>query len=220
MRALLVLAIAVASVRAADAAPPPLVIIDRVLATAEAQPDLSVLTTEPVARTRSSGYGWREDPINKRARFHHGTDYRGKRGTPVLAAGAGTVIYAGRRGGYGRVVFIDHGGGVVTRYAHLSKIEVRAGDTVAAGEQIGRLGSTGRTTGAHLHFEVRLHGRSVDPNTAMLVAEIARRDPAMAKIAAFALAPEVQRLARDPDSPEPRMRPERKGRAKRPQVLW
>lgn len=221
MRRVLVFAVALVSLRTADATPPSLVLVDRVLATTEQEiPDLRVLTTEPVERTESSGYGWREDPINKRAKFHHGTDYRGKRGTPILAAGAGTVVFAGRRGGYGRVIFIDHGGGVVTRYAHLDKIEVKVGDAIAAGQRIGRLGSSGRTTGAHLHFEVRLAGRSVDPNTAMIVAEIARENPAAGRLAAFALAPELQEMSRDAESPPVRVRPERRGRAKRQQILW
>src|SRR5689334_18016961 len=106
------------------------------LAPSPATPDLSILTTEPVARTESSGYGWREDPIRKREKFHHGADYRGKPGTPVLAAGPGVVVFAGRQNGYGNVVYIDHGGGVVTRYGHLRKIETHKGDTVDAGERI------------------------------------------------------------------------------------
>src|SRR5436189_4009718 len=76
-----------------------------VLAVAEPVPDLKMLTTEPVSRTESSGYGWREDPIRKREKFHHGSDYRADRGTPVVAAGDGVVIFASRRGGYGKVVF-------------------------------------------------------------------------------------------------------------------
>lgn len=223
MRSLLVLAILAATSRMTAAAPQSLVLVDRVLAAAEQDiPDLTMLTTEPVERTESSGYGWREDPINKRAKFHHGTDYRGKRGVPVLAAGKGTVIFAGRRGGYGRVVFIDHGSGIITRYAHLNRIDVKVGDTLLAGTQLGQLGSSGRTTGAHLHFEVRLQGRSVDPNTAMIVADLMRENPAAGRLAAFALAPELQEHARDAESPDVRVpsRPERKARAKRQQALW
>jgi murein DD-endopeptidase MepM/ murein hydrolase activator NlpD len=200
-----------------------MVLIDRVLAEADKEtPDLSVLTTEPVAKTESSGYGWREDPINRRAKFHHGTDYRGKRGTPVLAAGNGTVTFAGRRGGYGRVVFIDHGNGVITRYAHLNRIDVKVGDTLTAGQQLGQLGASGRTTGAHLHFEVRLTGRSVDPNTAMIVADIMRENPAAGRLAAYALAPELQEYSQDSESKAVRIptRPERAARTKRQQVLW
>src|SRR5262249_21296923 len=140
-------------------------------------PDLRVLTTEPVERSESSGYGWREDPVNKRRKFHHGTDYRGKPGTPVLAAGNGVVVFAQRCSGYGKVVFVDHGGGVVTRYAHLRKIEVKQGMLVSAGDRIGQVGSTGRTTGPHLHFEVRVDGRDVDPNMALAVAGLMRESP-------------------------------------------
>ncbi|HEY5926304.1 MAG TPA: M23 family metallopeptidase [Kofleriaceae bacterium] len=196
-----------------------MILIDRVIAEAEQDtPDLGVLTTEPVERTESSGYGWREDPINRRAKFHHGTDYRGKRGTPILAAGNGTVTFAGRRGGYGNVVFIDHGSGIITRYAHMKKIEVKVGDTVVGGARIGQLGSSGRTTGAHLHFEVRLSGRSVDPNTAMIVAQMWRDNPATARLAALALAPELQAQSRDGESRD--VRPERRSRTKRQQALW
>jgi murein DD-endopeptidase MepM/ murein hydrolase activator NlpD len=223
MRSALVLVTLLAAVISfsgpAEAAPQSMILVDRVLAEAEREtPDISMLTTEPVARTESSGYGWREDPINRRAKFHHGTDYRGKRGTPVLAAGPGTVVFAGRRGGYGRTVFIDHGNGVITRYGHLDRILVKQGDTIAAGAQLGELGSSGRATGVHLHFEVRLAGRSVDPVTAMIVAEVWRENPAAGRLASYALAPELMALARDAESPE--LRPERIGRAKRQQVLW
>jgi murein DD-endopeptidase MepM/ murein hydrolase activator NlpD len=215
-----VLVFVVGLLHSAHAAPPPLVLIHRVLQQAETDvPDLRILTTEPVERTESSGYGWREDPINRHAKFHHGTDYRGKRGTPVLAAGNGTVVFAGRRGGYGRVVFIDHGNGIITRYAHLNKIEVKVGDQLLAGQRLGQLGSSGRTTGAHLHFEVRLHGRSVDPNTAMIVAELWRENPAAGRMAAFTLSPELQARSHDAES-RPVHRPERRGRGKRQQVLW
>ena len=218
MRRALVLVILLATLGTSQATPQSIILIDRVLAESERDiPDLAMLTTEPVARTESSGYGWREDPINKREKFHHGTDYRGKRGTPVLAAGAGSVVFAGRRGGYGKVVFIDHGSGVITRYAHLNKIEVEVGDVVVGGNRIGQLGSTGRTTGAHLHFEVRLSGRPVDPNTALTVAALMRESPTAGRLAAYALAPAVQEQMRDPESPS---RPERRARAKRQQVLW
>ena len=222
MHRALVLTLIVALTRTADATPPSLVLIDRVLATQTSPevPDLSVLTTEPVARTESSGYGWREDPVSgRRVKFHHGTDYRGKRGTPILAAGAGTVVFAGRRGGYGRIVFVDHGNGVVTRYAHMQKIDVKVGDPVEAGTQLGQLGSSGRTTGAHLHFEVRLDGRSVDPTTAMIVGDITRQNPTFGALAAYTLAPEIQFRARDPHDRRA-SRPERRGAPKREAALW
>jgi murein DD-endopeptidase MepM/ murein hydrolase activator NlpD len=196
---------------------------------APATPDVSILTTEPVSRSESSGYGWREDPIRKRQKFHHGTDYRGRHGTPVVAAGPGTVTFAGRRGGYGNVIFIDHGNGVLTRYAHLRRIEIKNGATVTAGERIGQIGSTGRTTGPHLHFEVRLEGRSVDPTTALAVAELMRESPAAGQLAVHALAPALQANARDmQDSKNQRAlrralgedRPERKHAPKRSRALW
>ncbi len=194
---------------------------------APAPPDLRVLTTEPVARTESSGFGWREDPIRKHRKFHHGTDYRGKPGTPILASGDGTVVFAGRRGGYGNVVFVDHGGGIVTRYAHMRRIETKVGEVVSGGARIGQLGSTGRTTGPHLHFEVRLAGRSVDPNTALAVAELMREAPGAGQLAAFALSPELMAKARDSHSSNSRamrgdseQRPERRHAPTRDRSLW
>ena len=186
-------------------------------AVASASPiqQLRSLTTEPVARTESSGYGWREDPIQKHRKFHHGSDYRGKPGTPVVVAGDGVVVLAERYHGYGKAVFVDHGDGLVTRYAHMRKIEVKVGDHVGAGDRIGQVGSTGRTTGPHLHFEVRLDGRSVDPNTALAIAALLRQNPAAGQIAAFVLAPEIQDNAHDAES-----RPERHGAPKRDRAMW
>src|SRR5262249_29091673 len=144
---------------------------DRFAALAEAAglvvPDLTVLSIEPVAHSESSGFGWRDDPIRHTRRFHSGTDFRGEPGTPVLAAGDGVVAFCGRLGGYGNVIDINHGGGVITRYAHLRKIETKKDTAVTAGERIGQVGSTGRTTGPHLHFEVRLDGAPVSPIAAL-----------------------------------------------------
>jgi murein DD-endopeptidase MepM/ murein hydrolase activator NlpD len=187
-------------------------------------PDLSILTTDPVANTESSGFGWRDDPLRHDRRYHRGADFRAKPGTPVLAAGDGVVVFAGRQSGYGNVIYVDHGGGVVTRYAHLRRIETRKDQAVTAGERIGQVGSTGRATGPHLHFEIRLDGRAVDPVTAMTVAELEREQPEAGRLAAFALVPEIQAQVRDatesrgthPSGP----RPDRRGRVKRAQVLW
>ncbi len=179
-------------------------------------PDLTALTVEPVTNFTTSGFGWREDPINKRRKFHSGADIRGKHGTPVLAAGAGTVICAEAKNGYGNVVFIDHGNGLITRYAHLRRFEVKQGAVVTAGQRIGQVGSTGRTTGPHLHFEVRIEGKPVDPSTALLVAQIERDSPAMGRLAAQVLAPELQNGKHSKvDPPKKQSRPERKNAPKR-----
>jgi len=111
----------------------------------------------------SSGFGVRVDPFLHGAAMHTGIDLRGEEGEPVRATAAGTVSHAGWSGGYGKMVEIDHGNGLATRYAHLSSIEVRAGDKVRIGQTVGKLGSTGRSTGPHLHYETRVEGEAVDP---------------------------------------------------------
>lgn len=95
--------------------------------------------------------------------MHSGIDIPGTHGTPVLASGTGVVSFVGWAGGYGNMVEVDHGGGLTTRYAHLSRILVRRNSPVAAGETIALMGSTGRSTGSHLHFEVRQYGRPANP---------------------------------------------------------
>lgn len=117
----------------------------------------------PVPGRISSGYGWRTHPITRRRQFHTGVDIAASYGTPVRAGGDGRVIFTGWRGGYGNVVIIDHGDKVTTIYAHLSSIRVSEGTVVKAGQVIGRVGSTGFSTGPHLHFEVRVDGKHVDP---------------------------------------------------------
>ena len=111
----------------------------------------------------TSNFGYRRDPFNGRAARHPGIDFRGKIGSPIYAAAPGKVIYAGWRGGYGRLVEVQHDNGLVTRYAHLRRIDTKVGDSVDAGETIGGLGSSGRSTGPHLHFEVRINGRAINP---------------------------------------------------------
>jgi murein DD-endopeptidase MepM/ murein hydrolase activator NlpD len=191
-------------------------------------PDLSALAASPVPGVESSGFGWRRDPIHHHDKFHRGTDFRAKRGTPVYAAGAGIVAFTGRQHGYGNVIYIDHGGGLVTRYAHLSRIEVKAGTPIDAAGRIGQVGATGRTTGPHLHFEVRLDGRAVDPTLAMQVATLERTDPPAAWLAARGLAADVQESSIDQHDP-PRhtrlasnraVRPERRGAPTRSRALW
>lgn len=111
----------------------------------------------------SSNFGNRTDPFLKRPAFHAGMDFRASTGTPVLAAANGTVVFAGNNGGYGMMVDIDHGNGFITRYAHMSQITVAQGQTIDGGGTIGLAGSTGRSTGPHLHFEVRREGSALDP---------------------------------------------------------
>lgn len=111
----------------------------------------------------TSSYGYRRDPFNGMAAFHAGLDFPGAYGQPILAASDGKVSFVGRRGGYGNCVEVDHGHGIMTRYAHLSGFVARPGQAVERGQQIARMGSTGRSTGTHLHFEVRVNGAAVDP---------------------------------------------------------
>lgn len=111
---------------------------------------------------KSSNFGNRADPFGGYTAFHSGLDFAATSGTPVLAAGNGKVVFAGTKSGYGKVVEINHNG-IITRYAHLSRIRVSKGQMVIAGGVIGNVGSTGRSTGPHLHFEVRVNGEPVNP---------------------------------------------------------
>jgi len=111
----------------------------------------------------SSGFGVRTDPIVGGAAFHPGLDFKGPRGAPIYAAATGEVSFTGQRQGYGSCVEISHGHGLVTRYAHMSRISAQLGQKVIAGTPIGAIGSTGRSTGPHLHFEVRVNDRPVNP---------------------------------------------------------
>jgi murein DD-endopeptidase MepM/ murein hydrolase activator NlpD len=112
----------------------------------------------------TSGFGVRSDPFHSGAAMHPGIDLAGAYGTPIYATADGTVLRAGwNSGGYGNLVEIDHGRGITTRYGHMSAILVSPGDHVTRGQQVGRMGSTGRSTGNHLHYEVRIDGRPVNP---------------------------------------------------------
>ncbi len=128
----------------------------------------------------SSGFGYRRDPFTGGGAMHSGLDFRGPHGAPIHAAAAGRVSFSGVKSGYGNVVEITHGSGMVTRYAHMSRFNTRVGAEVAAGQVIGAIGSTGRSTGPHLHFEVRINGRAVNPRpfleTAPHVLEEARAE--------------------------------------------
>ncbi|MFA9438018.1 M23 family metallopeptidase [Uliginosibacterium sp. sgz301328] len=114
-------------------------------------------------RETGSPFGNRVDPINGRVAFHSGLDFPAPTGTPIHAAGGGTVRFAGFMSEFGNMVEIDHGNGLTTRYAHASKLLVRTGDAVTPRQVIAQVGSTGRSTGAHLHFEILHQGRYVDP---------------------------------------------------------
>lgn len=121
-------------------------------------------TTHPVDLSYvTSSFGWRRHPITGRQTLHEGIDFSAPTGTPILAASGGIVTEARYRSGYGKMVEITHGDGLVTRYAHASSLLVRLGDVVEKGQLIARVGATGRTTGAHLHFEVRLENQPLDP---------------------------------------------------------
>jgi murein DD-endopeptidase MepM/ murein hydrolase activator NlpD len=127
---------------------------------------IAVPSDKPVQAsvTMMSPFGYRSDPFNHRAAMHPGIDLSGAYGTPIYATADGTVLRAGwNSGGYGNLVEIDHGRGITTRYGHMSAIVVSAGQHITRGQQVGRMGSTGRSTGNHLHYEVRIDGRAVNP---------------------------------------------------------
>jgi murein DD-endopeptidase MepM/ murein hydrolase activator NlpD len=131
----------------------------------------------PIASSarRSSNFGNRRDPFTGGKAFHAGIDFAAPSGTTVLSSGRGTVSFAGRRSGYGNVVEIRHGAGLVSRYAHLSAFLVKKGQAVDSGTPIARVGSTGRSTGPHLHFEVRRKDRAVDPTAYLTAGERLQR---------------------------------------------
>lgn len=114
---------------------------------------------------RTSGFGYRRDPIRGGSRLHAGVDWAGAYGTPVMATADGVVTFSGWQSGYGRLVKIRHEFGVETRYAHMSKLNVKVGQRVSRGDKIGAMGNSGRSTGTHLHYEVRLGGKATNPMT-------------------------------------------------------
>ena len=120
----------------------------------------------------SSGFGYRIHPVTGKSQFHKGMDFAAPIGTPIYATGNGVVTFSGWGTGYGRYVEVDHGNGngTVTRYAHTSANYVNVGDTVYANQQIAAVGNTGRSTGAHLHYEVRQNGQAINPQTYLAMA--------------------------------------------------
>jgi murein DD-endopeptidase MepM/ murein hydrolase activator NlpD len=133
----------------------------------ELQNDVIAIPSDKPIKTEvsfTSGFGVRDDPFHRGAAMHPGIDLAGAYGTPIYATADGVVTRAGwNNGGYGNMVELDHGRGIMTRYGHMSAVLVHEGDHVTRGEQIGRMGSTGRSTGNHLHYEVRIDGRPVNP---------------------------------------------------------
>jgi len=125
----------------------------------------------------SSSYGYRADPFNGGAAFHAGLDFPGPMGSPIYAAAQGTVTFVGQKQGYGNCIEISHGNGLLTRYAHLSGFGAQVGQKVAAGDRIAAMGSTGRSTGPHLHFEVRINDRPVNPRPFLEAAGHAQEVP-------------------------------------------
>ena len=139
------------------------------LARADADRLSATLVTVPVRKPvtgeidLSSPFGVRVDPFVHEAAMHTGLDFRGEFGEPIHATAAGTVTVAGWTGGYGKMVEINHGNGLATRFGHLSEIDVAVGDKIRIGQVVGKLGSTGRSTGPHLHYETRVNGEPVNP---------------------------------------------------------
>jgi murein DD-endopeptidase MepM/ murein hydrolase activator NlpD len=131
----------------------------------------------PVTGQISSGFGTRLDPMNGEGAHHTGIDFRGKRGENVFATGAGVVIQANRNGNYGNFVMIDHGNGYTSSFSHLERFMVKKGDRVERGQVIGKIGSSGRTTGAHLHYEVCLKKTPINPARLMKISGLSLSTP-------------------------------------------
>lgn len=132
---------------------------------------------KPVPGSITSGFGSRVDPVNNEGAYHTGLDFRASRGDKILATGAGVVTMAGWNGNYGKNVQIDHGNGYVSSFAHLDRFLVKKGDRVERGQVIGLVGSSGRTTGPHLHYEVSLNRKTINPEKLMKVAGVSLPAP-------------------------------------------
>ena len=117
----------------------------------------------PVKGWLTSGFGYRTSPFTGRREMHKGIDVATRSGTPIIAPADGIVVFAGREGGFGNMILVDHGYGIVTRYGHCSSLEVKKGEKVRRGDVIAKVGNTGRSTGPHLHYEVAVNGVAVNP---------------------------------------------------------
>ena len=138
-------------------------ILESMLANSKFHDDIA-LAGRPIKKGwMSSTFGRRVDPISGQMAWHQGVDFAGALGSDVIAVASGVVTYAGERSGYGRMIELSHGGGYRTRYGHHAELLVKAGDVVRKGQIIGRMGSSGRSTGPHVHFEVLKDGRKIDP---------------------------------------------------------
>ncbi|WP_462379739.1 M23 family metallopeptidase [Pseudomonas sp. Marseille-QA0892] len=143
---------------------------------------MAIPSRQPVDNGRvGSPFGNRYDPFNRRLAFHSGVDFALPTGSPVYAAAGGRVSATGWFGGYGKRIDVNHGNGLVTRYAHLSAIDVKVGQVVTPGQSIGAVGSTGRSTGPHLHFEVMKEGAYVDPERFLALGHLERDSDAVAQ---------------------------------------
>lgn len=146
---------------------------------------VAIPSVQPVTRLQfTSNFGIRSDPFQGTARMHAGVDIPGPVGTPIFATADGIIAHADRQGGYGNLVEVNHGKGIATRYGHLSKILVADGARVTRGQLIGLMGSTGRSTGSHLHYEVRIDGHAVNPVPFLTTADylLASQDQAIRMI--------------------------------------
>lgn len=143
---------------------------------------MAIPSRRPIKQARlGSLFGNRIDPFNKHLAFHSGVDFAQRIGTDVLAAAGGRVRFTGRNAGYGNLLEIDHGNGLVTRYAHLSRFYVQVGDVVTPGQRVAAVGSTGRSTGPHLHFEVLHNGEFTDPQRFLQLGNLERDGDVLAK---------------------------------------
>jgi len=125
----------------------------------------------------SSGFGFRSDPFTGRGAFHPGLDFRGPIGAPIYAAAKGVISFAGQKSGYGNCIEVTHADGIITRYAHMSAFRAHLGQQVSPGQTIGAIGSTGRSTGPHLHFEVRVNDRPINPRPFLeAIAHVSEKD--------------------------------------------